>query len=68
MLNMWIIKFYKAIIRVKDEIYGMYLTRKGLLKHIIEIFIENNNKDNMIHSVVLELFDYLAKEPNKKIN
>ena len=45
----------------------MYLTRKSLLKTIVDIFIENPNKANMLHSTILELFDYLTKEPNKKI-
>jgi hypothetical protein len=45
----------------------MYFIKKNLLKTIVDIFIENQNKGNMLHSCILELFDYLTKETNKKI-
>jgi hypothetical protein len=60
--NRWIIKFYKAIIKAKDEAFVMYLLKKNLLKTIIDIFIENPNKGNLLNSCILELFDYLSKE------
>jgi hypothetical protein len=61
-LYRWIIKFYKAIIKAKDEAFVMYLLKKNLLKTIIDIFIENPNKGNLLNSCILELFDYLSKE------
>jgi protein phosphatase-4 regulatory subunit 3 len=67
LLNLWIVKFYKAIIRVKDEAFVSYLTKKNLLKTIADIFIENPNKGNLLHSCILELFDYLSKEKVNKI-
>ena len=66
-LNVNVVKFFKAIIRAKDDAFVMYLIKKNLLKTIVEIFIENENKGNMLHSSILELFDYLTKETNKKI-
>jgi len=45
----------------------MYLTKKHLLKTVVDIFIDNPNKGNLLHSSILELFDYLTKELNKKI-
>ncbi len=45
----------------------MYLIKKQLLKSIVDIFIENPNRQNMLHSTILELFDYLTKEPNRKL-
>ena len=65
---MWIVKFYKGIIKMKDDAYAQYLTKKNLLKTIVDIFLENPNKTNLLHSIILELFDYLTKEPSKKIN
>jgi hypothetical protein len=43
------------------------MIKKKLLKTIVDIFLENPNKSNMMHSTILELFDYLTKEPNRKI-
>ena len=66
-LNVCIVKFYKAVIRAKDDAFVMYLIKKNLLATIVNIFIENENKGNLLHSCILELFDYLTKETNKKI-
>jgi hypothetical protein len=55
------------VIRAKDEAFVMYLIKKNLLKTIVDIFIENQNKGNLVHSCILDLFDYLSKESNKKI-
>ena len=66
-LNVSIIKFFKAVIRAKDDAFVMYLIKKNLLATIVDIFIENENKGNLLHSCILELFDYLTKETNKKI-
>jgi len=67
LLNLWIVKFYKAIIKAKDEAFVNYLTKKNLLKTISDIFIENPNKGNLLGSSILELFDYLSKEKVNKI-
>lgn len=45
----------------------MYLIKKNLLKTIVDLFIENPNKGNLLHSSILELFDYLANENIKKL-
>lgn len=61
-------KFYKAIIKAKDEAFVIYLIKKNLLKTIVDIFLENSSKTNLLHSCILELFDYLTQETNKKIS
>lgn len=43
------------------------MTKKHLFKTIVDIFLENPNKSNMLHSSILELFDYLNREYNYKI-
>jgi len=68
LLNLWIIKFYKAVIKAKDEAFVMYLIKKNLLKTVVDIFLENSSKNNMLHSCILELFEYLTQETNKKIS
>jgi hypothetical protein len=66
-LSIGIIKFFKAVIKAKDEAFVMYMIKKNLLKTIVDIFLDNENKGNLLHSCILELFDYLTKETNKKI-
>lgn len=67
LLNLGIVKFYKSVLKAKDEVFYQYLTKKNLLTTIVDIFIENPNKTNLLHSSILELFDYLTKEYNKKV-
>jgi protein phosphatase-4 regulatory subunit 3 len=67
LLNLWIVKFYKAIIKAKDDAFVMYLIKKNLLATIVQIFIDNDKKGNLLHSAVLELFEYLIKDPIRKI-
>lgn len=67
LIALWVVKFYKAIIKAKDEAFVMYIIKKNLLKTIVDIYLDNVNKGNLLHSAILELFDYLTKEPNKKI-
>lgn len=67
LVALWVVKFYKAVIKAKDEAFVQYLIKKNLLKTVVDIFVENQNKGNLLHSSILELFDYLTKEPNKRI-
>lgn len=34
---------------------------------MVEIFLSNSNKGNLLHSCILDLFEFLSKEYNKKI-
>ena len=67
LLSILIVKFFKAVVKVKDEAFIMYLIKKNILKTVIDLFLDNPNKGNMLHSIILELFDFMSKEPNKKL-
>jgi protein phosphatase-4 regulatory subunit 3 len=67
LLNLWIVKFFKAVLKVKDEAFNSYVIKKNLFKYIVDIFVENPNKSNLINSCILDLFEFLTKEYNKKI-
>lgn len=67
LLNMWVIKLLKGIIKGKDDAFTMYFIKKNVMKTVIDMFLENTNKSNLLHSCILEMFDYLAKESNKKL-
>lgn len=66
-LNLWVVKFFKAIIRSKEEMLLAYVVRKDLFKCVMDIFIENVDKPNLLHSCILEMFDTLTKEYNKTL-
>uniref|UniRef100_A0A0E0KYQ1 Serine/threonine-protein phosphatase 4 regulatory subunit 3-like central domain-containing protein n=1 Tax=Oryza punctata TaxID=4537 RepID=A0A0E0KYQ1_ORYPU len=45
-----------------DELLLSHVIKFNSLKPIIEVFVENGDRYNMLHSVVLELLEYIRKE------
>ncbi|XP_009384999.2 uncharacterized protein LOC135626966 isoform X1 [Musa acuminata AAA Group] len=56
------IRFMRTIVSYKDEHLLRHIVKNNLLKPIIEAFIENGDRYNMLHSGVLELLEYIRKE------
>lgn len=44
---------------VQDEHLMNHIVRNNLLKPIIEAFVSNGDRYNLLNSVVLELFEYI---------
>ncbi|KAM0954428.1 putative armadillo-like helical, PH-like domain superfamily protein [Dioscorea sansibarensis] len=61
------VRFMRAIISRNDEHLHCHIVKNNLLKPIMDIFIENGNRYNMLHSGVLELFEYICKESYKTL-
>ncbi|KAH7676544.1 Protein predicted to be involved in carbohydrate metabolism protein [Dioscorea alata] len=55
------VRFMRAIISRNDEHLHCHIVKNNLLKPIMDVFFENGNRYNMLHSVVLELFEYICK-------
>ena len=58
--NVEIIKFYKAIIQSKDTMSINQMIKKQIFETILEIFLRNRTKGNLLHSCILNLFDMLT--------
>mmetsp|Transcript_15901 Transcript_15901/g.64981 ORF Transcript_15901/g.64981 Transcript_15901/m.64981 type:complete len:790 (-) Transcript_15901:3024-5393(-) len=56
------IRFFRACVGMEDDYYNRYIVKKKLLAPIAKIFKENENKDNLLNSAVLELLDFISKE------
>ncbi|CAN6353835.1 unnamed protein product [Urochloa humidicola] len=56
------VRFMRTIIGRNDEFLNNHVIKLNLLKPIIEAFVENGDRYNMLHSVVIELLDYIRKE------
>lgn len=57
--NVEIIKFFKAIIQVKDTRSFEYMIKHDIIDDIMQIFL-NNKKGNLLHSCILSLFEMLV--------
>jgi hypothetical protein len=59
--NVEIVKFFKAIVLEKDQLTLDYIFKKEvLLDCVMEMFMNNPRKGNMLHSCILALFDTMA--------
>uniref|UniRef100_A0A0D3G3G3 Serine/threonine-protein phosphatase 4 regulatory subunit 3-like central domain-containing protein n=1 Tax=Oryza barthii TaxID=65489 RepID=A0A0D3G3G3_9ORYZ len=55
------VRFMRTVIARNDELLLSHVIKFNSLKPIIEVFVENGDRYNMLHSVVLELLEYIRK-------
>ncbi|GJX07506.1 serine/threonine-protein phosphatase 4 regulatory subunit 3-like protein isoform X1 [Tanacetum coccineum] len=60
------IRFIRTLISIKDEQLMNHIARNNLFKPILDVFVGNGSRYNLLNSAVLELFEYIRKE-NLKI-
>ncbi|KAK7329535.1 hypothetical protein VNO77_23705 [Canavalia gladiata] len=56
------VRFVRTILSRHDEHLINYFVRNDLLKPIVDAFVANGNRYNLLNSAVLELFEYIRKE------
>ncbi|XP_006654070.2 serine/threonine-protein phosphatase 4 regulatory subunit 3B-like isoform X2 [Oryza brachyantha] len=61
------VRFMRTVISRNDELLLNHIIKFNLLKPIIEVFVENGDRYNMLHSGVLELLEYIRKENLKSL-
>ncbi|XP_042517285.1 serine/threonine-protein phosphatase 4 regulatory subunit 3-like isoform X1 [Macadamia integrifolia] len=61
------VRFLRTIISRNDDHLLRHIVKNNLLKPIVEAFVANGNRYNLLHSAVLELFDYIRKENLKTL-
>uniref|UniRef100_A0A804QJ82 Binding n=1 Tax=Zea mays TaxID=4577 RepID=A0A804QJ82_MAIZE len=61
------VRFMRTIISRNDEHLIRHVVKFNLLKPIIDIFVDNGERYNMLHSGVLELLEYIRKENIKAL-
>lgn len=59
------IRFFRVCLGMKDEFYNRSFIKQGLLEPLIELFIANGDRYNLINSSLLELFEFIKKENMK---
>jgi len=61
-VRMEMLKFFRALLTTKDEAICRYIVTNDLMKPILELTQKTKNKDNLIISVILELFDFIQRD------
>ncbi|XP_071688497.1 uncharacterized protein [Rutidosis leptorrhynchoides] len=60
------VRFIRTLISHNDEHLSSYIAKNNVFKPIIDAFISNGSRYNLLNSVVLELFEHIRKD-NMKI-
>ena len=49
----------RKIIGIKDDFYYRYIIKGSLFKPIVEAFLANGNRYNLLNSAIIELFEFI---------
>ncbi|XP_065863785.1 uncharacterized protein [Euphorbia lathyris] len=61
------VRFVRTILSRHDEHLLSHFVKHNILKPIVDAFVDNGNRYNLLHSAVLELFEYIRKENMKSL-
>nr|CAD7398827.1 unnamed protein product [Timema cristinae] len=61
------LRFMRKIISLKDEFYNRYIIKGNLFHPVIDAFIQNNARYNLLDSAILELFEFIKLEDIKSL-
>ncbi|KAL3626588.1 hypothetical protein CASFOL_030137 [Castilleja foliolosa] len=56
------IRFVRALVSRRDEHLMDHLVKKNVLKPVIDVFVANGDRNNLLNSAVLELIEFICKE------
>lgn len=49
----------RKIIGIKDDFYYRYIIKGSLFKPIVEAFLANGSRYNLLNSAIIELFEFI---------
>ncbi|XP_043720303.1 serine/threonine-protein phosphatase 4 regulatory subunit 3-like isoform X2 [Telopea speciosissima] len=61
------VRFMRTIISRNDDHLLRHIVKNNLLKPIVEAFVANGNRYNLLNSAILEFFEYIRKENLKTL-
>nr|SVE73405.1 EOG090X01QS [Daphnia atkinsoni] len=61
------LRFLRKIISLKDEFYNRYIVKSNLLSPVVDAFLRNNGRYNLLDSAILELFEFIKIEDIKSL-
>ncbi|KAK2149303.1 hypothetical protein LSH36_455g01017 [Paralvinella palmiformis] len=67
-LSLSALRLLRHMVGLKDEIYNRYIINGDLFKPVVDAFIANGNRYNLLNSALIELFEYIRLEDIKSLN
>ena len=49
----------RKIVGIKDDFYYRYIIKGNLFKPIVEVFLANGSRYNLLNSAIIELFEFI---------
>lgn len=59
------LRFMRKIIALKDDFYNRYIVKGNLFTPVIDAFIRNKGRYNLLDSAILEMFEFIKLEDIK---
>eukprot|EP00210_Caulerpa_lentillifera_P008601 g8205.t1 len=56
------VRLVRILVGMKDEFFDRMINRTNIPDHLIDLLLENGERNNMLNSTLLELFDFVRKE------
>ncbi|KAK7578089.1 hypothetical protein V9T40_010294 [Parthenolecanium corni] len=61
------LRFMRKIIGLKDEFYSRYIIKGNLFKPVVDAFLNNNGRYNLLDSAIVEMFEFIKVEDMKSL-
>ena len=56
------VRFLRTLLGMKDTFYDRIIQRSDVLGRLADLLLENGDRNNLLNSTILEVFDFLKKE------
>lgn len=61
------LRFFRTCIGLKDEFYNRYIVKNKCFEPVLAQLMRNRTRDNLVHSSILELFEFIRRENIKTL-
>ncbi|XP_073918966.1 serine/threonine-protein phosphatase 4 regulatory subunit 3B-like isoform X3 [Castor canadensis] len=62
-----VVRFVRKIIGLKDELYNCYIIKENLFETVVNTFLLNGTRYNMLNSAIIDIFEYIRVENIKPL-
>ncbi|KAB7496413.1 Serine/threonine-protein phosphatase 4 regulatory subunit 3 [Armadillidium nasatum] len=61
------LRFMRKIVGLKDDFYNRHIVNSNLFAPVVDAFVRNNGRYNLLDSAILEMFEYIRVEDIKTL-
>ncbi|XP_076042517.1 serine/threonine-protein phosphatase 4 regulatory subunit 3 flfl isoform X2 [Oratosquilla oratoria] len=61
------LRFMRKIIGLRDDMYNRYIIRSNLFAPVVDAFVRNDGRYNLLDSAIIEMFEFIKVEDIKSL-